>query len=56
MSMILRDEVKVFYSEATEMIKKKLARAGIIMIVGMLSAIGGLVSYELFKDNMSDNC
>ncbi len=37
------------------MIKKHLAKAGIIMIVGMLSAIGGLVSYELFKDNMSDN-
>ncbi|MCR4595790.1 MAG: hypothetical protein K5673_03305 [Lachnospiraceae bacterium] len=37
------------------MIKKHLAKAGIIMIVGMLSAIGGLVSYELFKDNMNDD-
>lgn len=37
------------------MIKKHLAKAGIIMIVGMLSAISGLVSYELFKDNMNDD-
>ena len=32
------------------MIKKHLAKAGIVMIVGMLSAISGLVSYELFKN------
>ncbi|SCY73015.1 hypothetical protein SAMN02910292_02693 [Lachnospiraceae bacterium XBB2008] len=32
------------------MIKKHLAKAGIVMIVGVLSAISGLVSYELLKN------
>ncbi len=34
--------------------KRHLAKAGIIMIVGVLSAISGLVSYELFKDKVTE--